>query len=143
MGLVTVTAAAFFKLYAKVVSLAKGKEYQDPFREYLHRDVFITESKLQKELQKIGKLINPIIQQVQHLMGGSSLIDSAKFSVKLYLLSYLTSWFSGLTLALYFLLLSFSLPIIYQKNKTIVDANVAILNGVYATVESKVGSTVG
>merc|ERR1711976_901597 len=140
--LITATGAFFVKIYAKVMSLIKGGDYEDPFRNYITRDSFITEGQVQKYLIKFSRCMFPALQDLQHLIFGTDLKRSTCFWVKLYFLSHITSWFTGLTVLLWSVILAFSLPIIYQKNKVLIDANLAVVSKIYEETSEKVIKTV-
>jgi len=137
------TGAFFIKIYGKVMSLVKGGPQPDPFEKYLKRESFVTEASVQKYLIKFSKVVFPAIAEIQHLVLGTDLRQSVVFWIKLYFLSHVTSWFTGLTVLLWSVILAFSLPMIYKKNKVLVDANLCLVNKIYEDSVEKIGKSVG
>ena len=124
------------------MSLIKGQPFQDPFENYLKKESFISEAIVQKWLIKFSKAIFPGVAKIQHLVLGTDLKKSTMFWVKLYFLSHVTSWFTGLTVLLWSVILAFSLPMIYKKNKVLIDTNLAVVSKIYEETSEKVIKTV-
>lgn len=137
------TGAFFIKIYGKVMSLVKGGPQPDPFEKYLNRESFVSEAQVQRYLIKFSKVVFPAIAEIQHLVLGTDLRQSVVFWIKLYFLSHVTSWFTGLTVLLWSVILAFSLPMIYKKNKVLVDGNLCLINKIYEDSIEKVGKSVG
>jgi len=134
--LILITGSAFVKAYAKIMSIVKSRPYEDHCSKFLKSN-YVDAKQLQKHLTTIAKTVSPCLQHIQHLVLGSSLSDSVKFGLKLYALSHMTSWFTGLTLALWTVLIGFSWPIIYAKNQPIIDQNVGAAKSAFDQAYTK------
>lgn len=68
------------------------------FREYLDLDIAIPSDKAQELSNAIINYANSAIIQLRRLFLVEDLVDSGKFGLVLYLLTYIGGWFNGLTL---------------------------------------------
>jgi len=65
-------------------------------------------------------------------------VDSVKFGCLLWCLTYLGSWFNGLTLVILAVVALFSLPKVYEQNQTQIDQYVGLVRSQVNDVMSKV-----
>jgi len=66
------------------------------------------------------------------------LVESAKFGAFLYFLTYLGSWFNGLTLVILALVALFGLPKVYESNKNVIDQYMDLVWAKVSELNSKV-----
>lgn len=130
------------------------------FRELLDTDFSLPQEKVE-EISKIGVAhFNAAIVELRRLFLVEDLVDSIKFGVLLWCLTYLGAWFNGMTLIIigkfllheifdknYYVLLLlvlfiawvalFTLPKVYETNKTQIDANLDIVRNKLEEITSK------
>lgn len=70
------------------------------FREYLEQDLALESEKTEEISKILISHVNKVMIQLRRLFLVEDLIDSAKFGGILYFLTYLGSWFNGLTLVI-------------------------------------------
>jgi len=68
------------------------------YREYLEQELTLENDKTQEICNAVISHLNKVAIQLRHLFLVEDLMDSAKFGGFLYFLTYLGSWFNGLTL---------------------------------------------
>lgn len=67
-------------------------------RQYLDLDVSLPQDKVQEVCSVATAHLNAAIVELRRLFLVEDLVDSAKFGVLLWVLTYLGSWFNGMTL---------------------------------------------
>merc|ERR1712126_151302 len=65
--------------------------------------------------------INTVITELRRLFLVEDMVDTIKFGLSLWLLTYIGSWFNMLTLLILAWILLFSTPKLYQQNQAQVD----------------------
>lgn len=127
------------------------------FREYLDLDIRLPQDKAE-ELSKLAVVhINAVLVELRRLLLAEDLVDSAKFFGILWVLTYVGALFNGLTLIIigmtrimfvfifieivYFLFLGFialfTLPKVYENNKTQIDQNIELVRSKIAELTNK------
>lgn len=81
--------------------------------------------------------INTAITELRRRFLVEDLIDSLKFGLILYVLTYLGSWFNGLTLIILGFVALFTLPKVYENNQAQIDANLDLVRGKINEVTDK------
>lgn len=64
---------------------------------------------------------NCVLRKVRSVFLVEDIIDSLKFVILFWCLTYIGAWFNGLTLVILFYLSAFSLPIVYEMHKAQID----------------------
>lgn len=153
----------FFKLYGYVTNMANffNVLYSYFFREYLDLDIRLPQEKAE-ELSKLAVVhINAVLVELRRLLLAEDLVDSAKFFGILWVLTYVGALFNGLTLIIigmvqvviivtfaffieisFFVLFSgfvalFTLPKVYENNKTQIDQNIELVRSKIAELTNK------
>jgi len=65
--------------------------------------------------------INCLIKELKHLFLVEDIVDSIKFGLLLWVLSYVGAWFSALTLVIIAFIFLFSVPRLYEDHQDKVD----------------------
>lgn len=128
------------------------------FREYLDLDIRLPQEKAE-ELSKVAVVhINAVLVELRRLLLAEDLVDSAKFFGILWVLTYVGALFNGLTLIIigtienvlfvclifikkttFFLgfVALFTLPKVYENNKTQIDQNIEVVRSKIAELTNK------
>lgn len=119
-------------------------------------DLSLSQDKV-KEISEIAVAhLNAIVTELRRLFLVEDLVDSIKFGLLLWCLTYLGAWFNGMTLIIIgkygylvfdfmysnvFIILGwvalFTLPKVYETNKIQIDANLDIVRSKLAEITSK------
>lgn len=67
------------------------------------------------------KHVNAVLRKLRSVFLVEDIVDSLKFVVLFWVLTYIGAWFNGLTLIILAYLAAFSLPIVYEMHKTQID----------------------
>jgi len=127
-----------FRVYKNVVQTVQKTNEGHPFKEYLEQDLTLENDKTQEIYNAVISHINKLAIQLRHLFLVEDLVDSAKFGGVLYLLTYLGSWFNGLTLLILAFLALFGLPKVYEMNKRVIDQYMDLACAKVSEISAKV-----
>ncbi|XP_031176337.1 reticulon-2b [Sander lucioperca] len=115
LGVMSVTFT--LRLYYKLLELLRWNPGVHPFQSYLDNDSSLTDKETVMLVEEVVLLIAFAFTEIKRLLFIESMIDSIKFVVLLYLLTYVGVLTSGLTLVITAVILVFSLPLLYKKQQ--------------------------
>ncbi|RZC39250.1 Reticulon domain containing protein [Asbolus verrucosus] len=110
--------------------------------EFLELDVSLPQDKVKEVSEVAVAHINAAVVELRRLFLVEDLVDSIKFGVLLWTLTYLGAWFNGMTLIIIAWVALFTLPKVYEANKTQIDANLEIVRTKLADITSKVKAAI-
>lgn len=119
--LAVMTVTISFRVYKSVMQAVQKTGDGNPFRAYLEVDLTLSPSQVEAYTSKAVEKINAHIGCLRHVLLVEDLVDSVKFAVVLWLLTYVGAWFNGLTLIILAFISLFSFPIVYEKYQTQID----------------------
>uniref|UniRef100_A0A3P8SA67 Reticulon n=1 Tax=Amphiprion percula TaxID=161767 RepID=A0A3P8SA67_AMPPE len=105
------------RLYYKLLELLRWNPGVHPFQSYLDHDSSLTDKETVMLVEEVVLLIAFAVTQIKRLLFIDSLIDSIKFVVLLYLLTYIGVQINGLTLVITAVIAVFSFPLLYKKQQ--------------------------
>lgn len=141
-GLVALTISVSFRLYSSVMGMInKTTEVFSPFKQYLECDLTIPEDKVRQQADTIAKLLTKSAESLRRLFLVENVVNSLKFGLILWLLTYVGSWFNGLTVVLLITIELFTLPKVYVTYKVQIDQTAELamskIGEVWQKVEAK------
>ncbi|XP_041469427.1 reticulon-1-A-like isoform X2 [Lytechinus variegatus] len=119
--LAALTVTISFRVYKTVLAAVQKSDEGSPFKPYLEIDVTLSEDQIETYSKKAVQKVNVCITSLRHLLLVEDLVDSIKFAVALWLLTYVGAWFNGLTLIILAYIGLFSLPVVYEKYQAQID----------------------
>merc|ERR1712002_850092 len=84
-------------------------------------DIQISDEKVRDAADQITKRVTDSILELRRLFLVGDFIDTLKFALLLWFLTYVGSWFNGMTLLILGLVAIFSIPKFYETNKAQID----------------------
>jgi len=142
VSLLGLAATISFRIYKNIVQAIQKTGDGHPFKEYLEMDVALPQNKVEEVIKIAVAHMNAALVELRRLFLVEDLVDSIKFSVLLWSCTYLGAWFNGITLIILAWIALFSLPKVYETNKTQIDANLDIVKSKLADITSKVKAAV-
>ena len=110
------------KLYSYVmVMLKKAEPGSDPLAKVSAMPVTIPAETISNMSPCIAGAVNKTTTELRRLFLVEDMVDTIKFGLSLWLLTYIGSWFNMLTLLILAWVVFFSLPKLYVNNQTQVD----------------------
>ena len=94
--------------------------------EYLEVEVTPPEERVHQMVDVMLKHVNAVLRKMRSVFLVEDIVDSLKFVVLFWCLTYVGAWFNGLTLVILAYLAAFSLPVVYEMHKTQVDQAIAV-----------------
>uniref|UniRef100_A0A3B3H3P2 Reticulon n=1 Tax=Oryzias latipes TaxID=8090 RepID=A0A3B3H3P2_ORYLA len=105
------------RLYYKLLELLRWNPGIHPFQSYLDYDVSLTDKDTVMLVEEVVLLVAFAVTEIKRLLFIDNLIDSIKFVLLLYLLTYVGTVTNGLTLMIAAVIGVFSLPLLYKKQQ--------------------------
>ncbi|EGT39270.1 hypothetical protein CAEBREN_22282 [Caenorhabditis brenneri] len=134
--LLALGAAAGFRVFKKVESQIKKTNTENPFSEILAQDLSLPQEKVHAQADVFVEHATCIANTLKKLVFVESPLESIKFGLVLWSLTYVASWFSGFTMALIAILGAFSIPKIYEANQDAIDPHLATISGHLKNVQN-------
>jgi len=141
-SLITLLVTVSFRIYKSVLQAVQKTQDGHPFKEILELDLAIPSDKVHSASDVAVSYINSLIQELRRLFLAEDLVDSFKFGVLLWCLTYIGGWFNGLTLVILAFVAAFTLPKVYETNKTQIDQNLDLVKKKIDEVSAKVRAAV-
>ncbi|XP_026821874.1 reticulon-1-A-like isoform X3 [Rhopalosiphum maidis] len=130
------------RLYKTALQTVNKTNESHPFQEYLDLDIRLPQEKAE-ELCKLAVVhINAVLVELRRLLLAEDLVDSAKFFGILWVLTYVGALFNGLTLIIIGFIALFTLPKVYENNKTQIDQNIEVVRSKIAELTNKVRAAI-
>ncbi|KAH9507209.1 Reticulon-4 [Bulinus truncatus] len=141
LSLAILTVTFSFVVYKKIMGAVQKSNEGHPFKPFLEMDISLSESKLKSVIQSVLKNVNCLTQELRRLFLIEDLVDSIKFGLLLWVLTYIGSWFSGMFLIILDVVLIFTVPKVYEKYQVQIDNYVGLakaqVNNVINVIQSK------
>ncbi|XP_048126507.1 reticulon-4b isoform X2 [Alosa alosa] len=140
LALLSVTIT--FRIYKGILQAIQKSDEGHPFKLYLDKELALSEEMAHKYSDVALARINSIIIELRRLFLVEDLVDSLKFAVFMWILTYIGALFNGLTLLILGLIAVFSCPIVYEKHQTQIDHYLAMVNNQVKDIVGKVQAKV-
>lgn len=127
-GLAVLAGTLGFRVYKAIEAQVKKTNGENPFQEYLAKDLTLPQERIHAQVDVLAEHATLLANQVKRLVFVESIVDSAKFGLILWALTYIANWFSGFALVVLAVLSAFSVPKIYEMYQEPIDAQLAVLS---------------
>jgi len=138
-GLSLVLVGVGCKCYLHLMGLLK-KPCKDPLAGLESLDLSVTEEQMQGHLSNTLQYINTTVATLRNLLLMENYLNSAKFGLILYLLTFLGSFTNSLTLVTVAWVALFSLPTVYAAKQTEIDSLLDTVHTHYTALNTKLSS---
>ncbi|XP_019962160.1 reticulon-4 isoform X2 [Paralichthys olivaceus] len=142
IGLALLSVTICFRIYKGILQAIQKSDEGHPFKQYLDHEVALSEDVVHKYSDVVLARMNKTICELRRLFLVEDLVDSIKFAVFMWILTYVGGLFNGLTLIILGLIAAFSCPIVYEKHQAQIDHYVSLVNNqikdVIGTIQAKV-----
>ncbi|XP_061601674.1 reticulon-4a isoform X1 [Cololabis saira] len=142
VGLALLSVTICFRIYKGILQAVQKSDEGHPFRQYLDQEVALSEDTVHKYSDLVLAKLNKTICEMRRLFLVEDLVDSIKFAVLMWILTYIGALFNGLTLLILGLVAVFSCPIVYEKHQTQIDHYVGMVNNQVKDVIGKIQAKV-
>ncbi|XP_061692476.1 reticulon-4-like isoform X9 [Syngnathoides biaculeatus] len=142
VGLALLSVTVCFRIYKGILQAIQKSDEGHPFKQYLEREVALSEDMVHKYGDVLLEKINKTVSELRRLFLVEDLVDSIKFAVLMWVLTYVGAIFNGLTLVILAVIAAFSCPIIYEKHQAQIDHYLALINNQIKDVIGKIQAKV-
>nr|AGG81571.1 reticulon 4 isoform A [Ambystoma mexicanum] len=140
LALLSVTIS--YRIYKGVFQAIQKSDEGHPFRAYLDHEVALSEELIQKYSNVALGHLNCTVKELRRLFLVEDLVDSLKFAVLMWVLTYVGALFNGLTLLILALISLFSIPVIYERHQAQIDHYLGLVNKTLKDTIAKVQSKI-
>ncbi|XP_027013762.1 reticulon-4b isoform X2 [Tachysurus fulvidraco] len=127
-----------FRIYKGVLQAIQKSDEGHPFKLYLEQEVSLPDDVVRKYSDVALGRVNTAINELRRLFLVEDLVDSLKFAVLMWILTYVGALFNGLTLLILGLVAMFTCPVVYEKHQAQIDHYVALVRNHVKDVVGKV-----
>jgi len=121
------------KLYSYImVMLKKAEAGSDPLAKVAGMSLTVPAETISELAPCLASTVNNTVSELRRLFLVENMVDTIKFGLSLWLLTYVGSWFNALTLLILAWIVAFTAPKLYLNNQAQVDE---VLGKVMAQVE--------
>merc|ERR1711921_71866 len=126
ISLAVLTVTFSYAVYKRTLAAVQKSSDGHPFGQYLEMDLAISPEKAQEYAEIISSYMATYVGELRRLVLIEDMIDSIKFGIFLWVMTYIGAWFNGLTLLILGLVSMFSLPKTYEVYQEQIDAYLAL-----------------
>ncbi|KAI1898541.1 hypothetical protein AGOR_G00073420 [Albula goreensis] len=126
-----------FRIYKSIIQAVQKSNEGHPFKELMEKDVSVPPETFRKHVDVCLSYVNRALKQMSRLFLVEDLVDSLKLAVLMWLMTYVGAVFNGITILILADILLFSLPLVYEKNKTQIDHYLEIAQTQFNSIVSK------
>uniref|UniRef100_A0A3Q0T5A1 Reticulon n=1 Tax=Amphilophus citrinellus TaxID=61819 RepID=A0A3Q0T5A1_AMPCI len=142
LALAALSATISFRIYKSVLQAVQKTDEGHPFKGYLEMEIALSQDQISKYADKILLYTNTCMKELRRLFLVQDLVDSLKFAVLMWLLTYVGALFNGLTLLILAVVSMFTLPVVYEKHQAQIDQYVGLIrthvNSVVGKIQAKI-----
>ncbi|XP_019373936.1 PREDICTED: reticulon-1 isoform X5 [Crocodylus porosus] len=145
LALAALSATISFRIYKSVLQAVQKTDEGHPFKAYLEMEMSLSQDQIQKYTDCLQLYVNSTVKELRRLFLVQDLVDSLKFAVLMWLLTYVGALFNGLTLLIMAVVSMFTLPVVYDKYQAQIDQYLGLvrthINTVMAKIQAKIPGT--
>merc|ERR1712126_351010 len=130
-----------FRIYKSVLAAVNKTQEGHPFKAFLELDISIPEATLVSTMENLANRINTVLASLKSVILVENIVESVKFCLTMYLLSYVGALMTGLTLLTLTWTAAFSLPRLYRDNQTKIDEAILPLKTKLEEVQEKLSAS--
>ncbi|NWZ26096.1 RTN1 protein, partial [Asarcornis scutulata] len=137
LALAGLSATISFRIYKSVLQAVQKTDEGHPFKAYLDMEMNLSQDQIQKYTDCLQLYVNSTVKELRRLFLVQDLVDSLKFAVLMWLLTYVGALFNGLTLLIMAVVSMFTLPVVYDKYQAQIDQYLGLVRTHINTVVAK------
>ncbi|KAG7466259.1 hypothetical protein MATL_G00162790 [Megalops atlanticus] len=142
LALAALSATISFRIYKSVLQAVQKTDEGHPFKSYLDMEIALSQDQIQKYADNAQLYLNSTLKELRRLFLVQDLVDSLKFAVLMWLLTYVGALFNGLTLLIMAVVSMFTMPVVYEKYQAQIDQYLGLIrthvNSVVGKIQAKI-----
>eukprot|EP00088_Acartia_fossae_P027172 TRINITY_DN2792_c0_g1_i1.p1 TRINITY_DN2792_c0_g1~~TRINITY_DN2792_c0_g1_i1.p1 ORF type:complete len:196 (+),score=77.46 TRINITY_DN2792_c0_g1_i1:126-713(+) len=142
LSLAFITATMSFRIYKSILAAVNKSSEGHPFRQFLDMDITVDNDKAAQLIQSGVTRANNLLTTLKKVFLIDNIVESAKFAIGMYLLSYVGAILNGSTLVILAWVAAFSVPRVYRDNQTQIDNAILPLKAKLDELQAKISASV-
>lgn len=142
LSLAALTVTFTYRTYRSIMAAVQKTNESHPFQTYLEADLTLPPERVHALADSLMSHAVCSLNSLRRLFLIENVVDSVKFGLCLWVLTYIGAWFNAMTLLLIGVICLFSFPKVYELNKEQIDKNLEIvkskINDVLKMIQEKV-----
>lgn len=142
LALGSLTVAIAFRVYRNVLQAVQKSSEGHPFKEYLEKDLTLPKERVHETVDTVVKHAEELAKRLRSLFLVEDLVDSLKLALLFWVLTYVGSWFNGMTLIILAYVAAFTLPKVYETYQAEIDQYLGLarthVGNVMGAIRSKI-----
>ncbi|XP_053476166.1 reticulon-1a isoform X1 [Ictalurus furcatus] len=137
LALAALSTTISFRVYKSVLQAVQKTDDGHPFKAYLEKEISLSPEQISKYVEKVQLYVNYTLKELRRLFLVQDLVDTLKFAVLMWLLTYVGALFNGLTLLLLAVVCVFTVPLVYEKYQKQIDQYLGLVRTQVNSVMTK------
>merc|ERR1711994_927790 len=137
LSLALVTATMSFRIYKSVLAAVNKTQEGHPFKQFLDIDVTLPADKVSSLTDGFFPKLNNLLLKLKSILLVQNVVETLKFAVAMYLLTYLGAIMNGLTILTLAWVGVFTAPRVYRDTQKQIDAAVLPLKSKLDDLQAK------
>merc|ERR1711917_196301 len=137
LSLALVTATMSCRIYKSVLAAVNKTNEGHPFKQFLEVDVTLPADKVSSMSDCFFSKLNAILLKLKSILLVENTVESVKFAVLMYLLTYIGAMMNGLTIVTLAWVGMFSAPRVYRDNQKQIDEAILPLKTKFDDLQGK------
>lgn len=138
LSLAALTVTISFRVYKNILAAVQKTGDGHPFKKYLEAEIALPEDKAHALAETIIAHFSCALREFRRLFLVEDFVDSIKFGLLLWVLTYIGAWFNGMTLIILAVVGVFTLPKVYETYKVQIDQYLDIVRTQVSTIVKQV-----
>merc|ERR1712024_430908 len=138
LSLALVTATMSFRIYKSVLTAVNKTQDGHPFKQFMDIDVTLPADKISSLTDGFFAKLNNFLLRLKSILLVENVVESLKFAVAMYLLTYLGAIMNGLSILTLAWVGVFSAPRVYRDNQKQIDDAVLPLKSKLDDLQAKI-----
>ncbi|XGW03025.1 hypothetical protein V3C99_014771 [Haemonchus contortus] len=120
-GLAVLAGTIGFRVFKTIEAQVKKTSGENPFQEYLAKDLQLPQERIHAQVDVLAEHGTVLFNQLKRLIFVENIVESVKFGLILWALTYIGYWFSGFAIVILAVLGAFSIPKVYEMYQEPID----------------------
>lgn len=136
--LFTLLGTLSFRVYKNILQAVQKTQEGHPFKEYLEVEITPSKERINEIVEQLVNHGTCFVNRMRSVLLVEDIVDSLKYLLIFWALTYIGAWFNGLTLVILAYIAAFSLPKVYELNKTQIDQYLDLIGGKLHEISEKI-----
>ncbi|KAL3985961.1 Reticulon family protein [Acanthocheilonema viteae] len=143
VGLSILGGTLGFRIYKLIEAQIKKTDSTNPYQAYLEdKEFYLPKEKVHQQVDALIEHVQFIGNKLRRLFLVENIVESVKFGLLLWALTYVSCWFSGFSLLILAILAVFTIPKVYEVYQEPIDHNVSLAKQHVDNVNKMIGEKV-